>query len=97
VGLDEPVELHEALKGKLSDPRKTGKRKVRGEFRTGDDLHRQTNQWNKVDRDIDRENDRYRETITDGKTGKVIRSVDEPLSSHRGRGSAKKTNRGLRK
>jgi hypothetical protein len=85
-----PIEVHESLKGKIKDPTKTRRRKVRVEFRTGDDFHRKTGQWNKVDRDIDRENDRYREVVVDGKTGKVIRAVDEPLSAHRGRGSAKK-------
>jgi hypothetical protein len=43
----------------------------------------------KVERTIDRDTDRYRETVTMIESGEVIRSVDEPLSDHRGHGSAK--------
>ena len=46
--------------------------------------------WNHLVRVIDRENDRYIETITNMSTGKIVRHVDEPLSNHRGHGSAKK-------
>ena len=34
---------------------------------------------------FDRENDEYREKITDKRTGKVVRDVSEPLSKHRGK------------
>jgi hypothetical protein len=44
--------------------------------------------WYHLVRIVDRENDLYREEITDLQTGKVIRSVFEPLSAHRGHGSA---------
>jgi hypothetical protein len=40
------------------------------------------------DQVIDRENDRYRERVVT-EDGEVIRDVDEPLSKHQGRGSAK--------
>lgn len=40
------------------------------------------------DRIIDREQDRYRERIAT-EDGVIIHEVDEPLSSHRGHGSAK--------
>ena len=43
----------------------------------------------RISRLVDRENDRYRESVEDTKTGEVIRDVDHPLSEHRGRGSAK--------
>lgn len=55
----------------------------------GDDLHRISGQWNHLSREIDRENNRYREHIANPVTGDVIRSVDEPLSQHIGHGSAK--------
>ena len=57
---------------------------------TGDDLYHQSGQWNKLDRTIDRLNDRYTELITDPVTGKVIRSCDEPSSQHQGHGTAKR-------
>lgn len=53
----------------------------------GDDLYRETGQWNKLTREIDREKDRYRETIVNAETGEIIRQCDEPLNEHIGRGS----------
>ena len=38
---------------------------------------------------INRRGDHYREVITDPETGEVIHHCDEPLSEHRGHGSAK--------
>jgi hypothetical protein len=90
VAVSETSEVHERLSGKVKNARKTGKKKIRAEFVTGHDLHRATGRWNKLDRDIDHENDRYREEIVDPLTGGVIRSVDELLSGHQGHGSAKK-------
>lgn len=56
----------------------------------GDDLYRKTGLWSRLLRVIDRQNNRYKEEITNAETGEVLRSVDEPLSDHRGRGSSKK-------
>jgi hypothetical protein len=38
---------------------------------------------------VDREGDRYTERIVDA-AGNVVRDVDEPLSNHRGHGTAKR-------
>jgi len=59
------------------------------EIRSGDSLFRKTGVWNRIHRIIDRKNDRYYERIED-QSGNVIRLCDEPLSQHRGHGSAKK-------
>jgi hypothetical protein len=59
------------------------------EKRQGDDLHRDTREWRTLNRAIDRDNDRYTETITSPTRG-VVRDVDEPLSQHRGHGAAKR-------
>ena len=40
---------------------------------SGDDLHRVSGQWNKLTREIDRENNRYSELIVNPETGEVIR------------------------
>jgi DNA-directed RNA polymerase subunit RPC12/RpoP len=56
---------------------------------SGDDLHRATGQWNRLERVIDRENNRYREEVVDPSTGRVIRLCEEPLTAHQNRGSAK--------
>lgn len=55
----------------------------------GDDFHRDTGLWNKLVRRIDRMTNRYYERLEDGRTGTVIREVDEPLTDHTGHGSAK--------
>ena len=60
----------------------------------GDDLTVSTGRWVHRDRLIDREGDRYRERVVDPQTGDVLRDVDEPLSKHRGHGSAKSGRRG---
>lgn len=39
---------------------------------------------------IDRKQDTYFELVTDGKTGEILRKCEEPLSTHTGRGSARK-------
>ncbi len=42
-----------------------------------------------IDRTIDRANNHYYERIINKETGEVVREVDERLTEHQGRGSAK--------
>lgn len=56
---------------------------------SGDDLHRASGQWNKLTREIDRENNRYKEVIVNPETGETLRHCYEPLTDHINRGSAK--------
>lgn len=58
------------------------------ETRSGDDLYRDTGEWNKLYREIDRKNDRYVEHIED-QEGNVKKHDEGLLSKHRGHGSAK--------
>jgi hypothetical protein len=69
--------------------KRPGHKKPIYESVSGEDLHRATGQWNQLTREIDRENNRYKEVIVNPQTGEVIRNVDEPLTSHTGRGSIK--------
>lgn len=55
----------------------------------GNDLFIKLGKWVKLERIIDRENDRYKEIVTDPETGKIIHQCEEPLSQHEGHGSAK--------
>jgi hypothetical protein len=57
-------------------------------FRRGEELHRDTGEWRYVDRQFDRENDRYYEQIT-RPDASVAEHKDEPLSEHRNRGTAR--------
>jgi hypothetical protein len=43
----------------------------------------------RLHRIVDRQNDRYFEQVRDIETREVIHEVDEPLSEHRGHGSAR--------
>ncbi len=46
--------------------------------------------WVHREKTEDRRNNRYTETVTDPDTGEIIHQTEEPLTDHRGRGSAKK-------
>lgn len=87
VTVTDEIRFHEKLgmKARHSEPGKPYFESV-----SGSDIHRQSGNWMKLERIIDRENDHYREVVTDPKTGKVIHYCEEPLSEHRGHGSAKK-------
>jgi hypothetical protein len=63
--------------------------------KAGDEFFHLTQRWHRLFRRIDRDDDWYSEHITDAETGEIIRSLEEPLSEHRGRGSAKKSRRSL--
>jgi len=69
---------------------KNSQGKTLAEGLSGDDLHRKSGKWMKKERLIDRANDRYKEVVTDPETGSVVHQSEEPLSQHRGYGSAKK-------
>ena len=92
ANVHETLTLREKLGLKHKRP---GHKKAIYESVSGEDLHRATGQWSQLTREIDRENDRYKEVIVNPQTGEVIRQVDEPLSDHTGRGTAKpKLNKG---
>jgi len=69
--------------------RRQGAKKPNAEIKTGDDLHWKSGRWMKLVRRIDRDNNRYTEKVIDLQTGKIIHETDEPLTDHRGHGSAK--------
>lgn len=46
--------------------------------------------WVHREKTEDRRNNRYTETVMDPDTGEIIHQTDEPLTEHRGHGSAKK-------
>ena len=57
--------------------------------KVGDSFSTRLQRWMRLRRMIDREHDRYTETVIDPKTGETIHHCDEPLSEHQGHGSAK--------
>lgn len=51
---------------------------------------RRSGRWHVVTRVVNRRDDQYHERIVDRETGSVVREVHEPLSQHRGHGSARR-------
>ncbi len=80
---------HEMLKGKMKDTTLPAKKNPRVEIKSGDELYKCEGKWVHKERVIDKDKDLYTETIVDPETGKVIHHCSEPLSQHRGHGSAK--------
>jgi hypothetical protein len=74
---------------KVKDPLLTGKNKIRTEQVCGDELNHTTGKWIKKERVIDRQNDKYFESVIDPETGETLHHCDQPLSEHFGHGSAK--------
>lgn len=90
VEISEHMTIREKIGMKLKSP---GDRKPKFESVSGEDLHQKTGKWNKIERRIDRDNNKYMEKIVDPTTGEIIHLCDEPLTEHQNRGSAKnKTN-----
>ncbi len=87
IEIIEKIEIHDKIEGKAKHK---NCKKPFNEFISGDDLYRKSGKWYHKERNIDRENNKYREIIKDKKTGKVIHRCEEPLSKHTGHGSDKK-------
>jgi hypothetical protein len=86
VSISERLVIH----GKLGmKARHKNSKKPFVESVSGDDLHRKTGKWMKLSRLIDREHNLYREEVKDPSTGGVLHYCEEPLSEHKGHGSAK--------
>ena len=88
VTLTDKAEAYDSLatKARHGD---VGKAKPYREAFMGFDFHRDSKGWRQVSRVVDREGDRYTERIVDA-AGNVVRDIDEPLSDHRGHGTAKR-------
>jgi len=89
VSVTDQIRLKERLKIGVKRPSFAARGHICIEQLMCDDLYRNTGKWRKRVRVIDRENNRYLETITDPDTGEVVHHCEEPLIDHRGHGSAK--------
>ena len=56
----------------------------------GDDFNRKLGKFVKLERVIDREKNWYKKRVTDPDTGEVLYECEEPLTDHRGHGSARR-------
>jgi predicted RNA-binding Zn-ribbon protein involved in translation (DUF1610 family) len=73
---------------KATRPKPTGGKRLLRHIKTGMEFFRKTGEWHERNRDLDFENNRYREHIVN-ESGDVVRSVDEALTDHQNRGTAK--------
>ncbi len=85
--LNQDGRLTAPIRGRRAARRRAGSNKVAFDLRSGASYFRKGAVWHHLVRHIDRENDRYVETITVLGTGERVRHVDEPLSQHIGHGS----------
>lgn len=60
------------------------------EGKSGDSFSHKAQKWVRRAMRIDRENNRYSETVVDPSRQEIIHKCEEPFSDHRGHGSAKK-------
>ena len=87
LNIEEKIELHDQIEGEVKEK---GIKKPVKEFKVGDDLHRKSGKWYHIERHINRKDNYYKEIVKDKTTGKIIHNCEEPLSKHRGHGSAKR-------
>jgi hypothetical protein len=90
------LDIHLTLSGQVSvhsklgrKARRAGEKKPFLEAVSGDDLRKRDGRWMKKKRVIDREADTYDEIVIDPQAGETVHECHEPLSGHRGHGSAK--------
>jgi hypothetical protein len=83
------IGLKDSARLTVKSHRYTGKRKLRHDQLVGDVPSQSTDTgWVNIRRTIDKNSDHYEEEVRD-EAGNIIHHVSEPLSKHRGHGSAK--------
>jgi len=82
-------EIHDSLRGKVKNVTLPSSKNPRVKFFSGDDLRKSDGKWMQKEMVVDRDNNLYKELVTDPQTGEVIRDCEEALSDHVGHGDAK--------
>lgn len=85
----ESMSLRDSMAYVARGPRKGKARERILSGKVGSEFHSLTGRWHGVTRRIDPVNDTYDEVILDDEIGEAVREVHEPLTEHRGRGSAR--------
>ena len=94
VEIEETIHFSDSLRVKGSEPKPSGGKREFLDAFEGTEHSRALGRVVKKSRLVDRRANRYMERVVDPQSGDVLRDVDEPLTDHRGRGSAKKTQGG---
>lgn len=87
ITLGDTVILRRSLSIKA---RHAGRGKPFLEQKVGDSFSYRFQKWFRRTIRVDRDGDRYSESVMDSKTNEIIHKCEEPLSVHRDHGSAKK-------
>lgn len=90
IGLDIALTAPSAQIRLNTKAKAKGTKKAKWELRQGPTHSAKLDKLVDHSRLIDRVNDQYAEHVVDSESGQVIHSSREPLSSHRGHGSAKR-------
>jgi len=72
--------------------KRPGEKKPIVEGKRGADWNHDVGEFREIEQVADRQNNRYSKKVT-RPNGEIVREVDEPLSEHRGRGSARRANK----
>ena len=83
------IKVRDRIEGKVKDDSFPSRKKVRKEWIQGFDVRVSKGDYVYRPREIARDNNTYREHVTEEETGTVIHSVSESLTDHFGHGSAK--------
>jgi len=86
VAASDAMQAREYVRTKGKRP---GEKKPYIEIQAGEQLSVAKGRFIEKYQRIDRDRDEYEKSVTDPATGEVMRSVSEPLTSHRGYGTAK--------
>ncbi len=87
----EEVKIREHLRLVIKNRGYSSKKNPRVELRLGTEWSEGKQKWINIERLIDKNQDQYREVVSDPETGEIIHQCEEPLSKHYGHGSAKFT------
>jgi hypothetical protein len=89
VTLESRMKAYVSLGDKVKNPALKSDQKLRSQGFSGYEYSNYLGKMVRKSRLIDRDRDLYFERITDIETGEVLNETSEPLSQHRGHGSAK--------
>ena len=90
--VSESFAAHDGHRAKVKRPSLPSAKKLRADTYSGVEHSHKYGKLVRVNRTIDKDNDRYIETVIDMQTQEILHKCDEPLSEHVNHGSAK--NRG---
>ena len=83
------IAVHDSLRAKVKRPSLPSDKKLRADTYSGVEHSHKHGKLVRVQRTIDKDNDRYIEKVIDIQTGEILHECDEPLSTHINHGTAK--------